>query len=126
MKKLLLLLVVVLSACAGPQYLHQSVHEGVEIAYRWQHRSERPSELLLRMQNVSLEDRRVSLAIDLYHQGKTVESLIADTCIRVGQTMTGRLNGIYFIPEHVTTQQIKSGEVQIEMTRTFVEPLPCE
>jgi hypothetical protein len=116
---------LILVSCAGPKYLHTSVHDGVEIAYRWAHRNDRPSELLMRMENTTLEDKRVSLVIDLYHQGRTVETLEADTCLRVGQTMTGKLNGIYFVPEQVTTEQIKSGEVQLEMTRTFIEPLPC-
>lgn len=79
----------------------------------------------MRMENVSTEDRRISLVIDIYHQGRTVETLQADTCIKVGQAMSGKLNGIYFVPESVTREQIESGDVQLELTRTFVEPLTC-
>jgi hypothetical protein len=121
-----LFVILLLAACSSPQYLHKAVHDGVEISYYWKHQKEKPSELILRMTNVSEEDKRVSLVIDLYSQGKTVETLQADTCIKVGQSLNGKLNGVYFVPEKVTTQQINNGEVQIEMTRTFVEPLSCK
>ena len=122
----IVLMALLLSACSAPKYIHEGVHEGVEIAYYWKHDKEKPIELILRMENTSLEDKRVSLVIDLYHTGKTVETLQADTCIRVGKTLNGKLNGIYFVPEQVTAEQVRNGEIQIEMTRTFVEPLPCE
>lgn len=122
----IVLMALLFSACSAPKYIHEGVHEGVGIAYYWKHDKEKPIELILRMENTSLEDKRVSLVIDLYHTGKTVETLQADTCIRVGKTLNGKLNGIYFVPEQVTAEQVRNGEIQIEMTRTFVEPLPCE
>jgi hypothetical protein len=126
MKVSILFIAVLLFACSTPQYLHKEVHDGVEIAYFWKHGENAPSELIMRMDNVSQEDRRVSLVIDLYHQGKTVETLQADTCIRVGQSLNGKLNGIFFVPEVVTADQIRNNEIMVEMTRTFIEPLPCE
>lgn len=126
MDRSLIATLLLLAACAAPKTIHKSVHDGVEIAYHWNHGKDEPSELVMRMDNTTLEDRRVSLVIDLYLDGKTIETLQADTCIRVGQSLNGKLNGIYFVPEQVTPEQIKSGTVTIEMTRTFVEPLPCE
>ena len=126
MKALFISLLLVLIACSTPQYLHKQVHDGIEIAYFWKHADNGPSELILRMDNVSQEDRSVALVIDLYLQGKTAETLQADTCIRAGQTLNGKLNGIYFVPAVVSTQQIKNGEVTVEMTRTLVEPQPCK
>ncbi len=121
-----LFFLLLITACSSPKYLHQAVHDGVEVSYYWKHQKEAPSELIMRLTNVSQEDRRVSLVIDLYHQGKTIETLQADTCIRVGQSLNGKLNGIYFVPEKATSAQIQSGEVQVEMTRTFIEPIPCQ
>ncbi|MBK9174942.1 MAG: hypothetical protein IPM46_01120 [Flavobacteriales bacterium] len=72
-------------------------------AYRWSHPPGKPSELLLRLKNVSGADKRVSLGIDLYYQGRTVEAFEADTCLRPGMLLAGRLNGIYFIPRALTT-----------------------
>jgi hypothetical protein len=125
MKNALPILLLLAISCTPPKHLHKASYEGVEVAYHWNHRKDKPSELILRMENRSLEDKRISLVIDLYLEGKTVETLEADTCIKVGRTMNGKLNGIFFTPERVTTAQIKAGEVQVEMTRTFVEPLRC-
>lgn len=112
-----------LAGCKGPEWLQKGVHDGVELSYRWNHPAGKPTELLLRMHNPTSEDRAIDLAIDLYYQGRTVETLSADTCIRAGQTMTGKLNGIYFIPERVTTEQIKSGDAKAEVTRTQARPV---
>ena len=97
----------------------------MELAYRWNHPPGKPSELLLKMVNTTTEDKRVALVIDLYYQGRTVESLEADTCLKAGQTMNGKLNGIYFIPIAMTTEQIKTGDATAELTRTMIEPGSC-
>ena len=77
------------------------------------------------MTNTTAEDKQVDLVIDLTYQGRTVETLRADSCLRVGQTMNGKLNGIYFIPEQLTTEQIKSGDATAELTNTTVEGTTC-
>ena len=122
----LTLLLLTLAACSGPQYLYKGERDGVELAYRWNHPKDKPSELLLHMKNMTPGDKRIALAIDLFYQGRTVETLEADTCIRTGQTLNGKLNGIYFIPERITTEQIKNGGVQVEMTKTRIEAEPCQ
>ena len=68
-----------LVACAPPEYLHKGVQDGVELAYRWNHPAGKPVELLLKMVNTTEQDKEVSLIIDLYYQGLTVETLTADT-----------------------------------------------
>jgi predicted RecA/RadA family phage recombinase len=113
-----------LMGCAAPQYLAKGTHDGVEVAYRWSHPANKPSELLLRLKNTTENDKQIELVIDVAYQGRTVESLSADTCIKAGQELNGKLNGIYFIPTRVTTQQIKDGGVDVDLTRTTVAP--CE
>ncbi|MCW5900409.1 MAG: hypothetical protein KIT10_14180 [Flavobacteriales bacterium] len=121
MNRLLLIpIVITLAACAPKAYVFKGVHEGVEVSYRWAHPTGKPSELLLKLVNTAQEDKRLELVIDLYYQGRTVESLSADTCIRVGQTLNGKLNGIYFIPERLTTEQIKSNDSAVELTHTRI------
>jgi hypothetical protein len=39
--------------------------------------------------------------------------------------MNGKLNGIYFIPTRLTTEQIKSGDATAELTRSKVENGTC-
>jgi hypothetical protein len=114
-----------LVACAPPEYLHKGVQDGVELAYRWNHPTGKPSELLLKIVNTTEQDKEVSLIIDLYYQGLTVETLTADTCLPAGRTMNGKLNGIYFIPTRLTTEQIKSGDATAELTRSNVENGTC-
>lgn len=110
---------------AQAQFISKGTHEGVEIAYRWRHPKGKPSELQLRMKNAAATDKRISLGIDLYYQGLTVESFEADTCLHAGQQITGRLNGFYFIPQRLTTAQIKDGGADIDITRTVVTDEPC-
>ncbi|MBK9176527.1 MAG: hypothetical protein IPM46_09355 [Flavobacteriales bacterium] len=125
MKPLVLLLLILFSGCGMNQYVSKGTHDGVEVAYRWNHPPGKPSELLLSLKNTTGLDKTVSLAIDLYYQGRTVETLEADTCMRAGQTMMGKLNGIYFMPERLTTEQIKDGSAQVEITRTVIVNEPC-
>ena len=120
-----ILLALVFTSCATSKYVEKGTVDGVEIAYRWNHPVGKPSELLLRLKNTTMEDRNLNLAIDLYYQGRTLETMQADTCIRAGQTLNGKLNGIYFIPERVTTAQIKDGGTQVETMKTVVEPTHC-
>jgi hypothetical protein len=119
------LILLLLVACSAPQYVYKGVHEGVELSYRWNHPAGKPSELLLKMTNTATEDKRIGLVLDLYYQGRTVESFSADTCIKVGQTLNGKLNGFFFNPQRLTTEQIKSGDGKVEMTNTSIEPAVC-
>lgn len=121
----LLLLVTPLAALAQGKYISKGERDGVELAYRWHHPMGKPSELHLRLKNNAAEDRSISLEIDLSYQGLTVETLSADTCIKAGRTMTGKLNGIYFVPTRLTTDQLKSGDAEAEFTRTEVTPGEC-
>ncbi|HPF90045.1 MAG: hypothetical protein H6590_00990 [Flavobacteriales bacterium] len=122
---LLLLLMLPVRAAAQKGFIHKGERDGVEMAYRWNHPVGRSSELILRLKNRTQEDRQVSLVIDLYYQGLTVEVLEADTCIKAGQTLNGKLNGIYFVPQRLTTEQIRSGDAEAELTRTEVRPETC-
>ncbi len=124
-KSLAILSFCLLASCAGPAYLSKGTTEDVEIAYRWNHPVNGPSELWLRLKNNADHAKHISLGIDLYYQGRTVELFETDTCLRAGQLLSGKLNGIYFVPERVTTAQIKDGSASVETTRTIVTPGPC-
>lgn len=113
------------SSCAMPQYVSKGTQNGVEIAYRWNHPVGKPSELWLRLKNTTEQDKHIDVGIDLYYQGRTVEMFEVDTCLRAGQLLNGKLNGIYFVPERVTTAQIKDGSAEVETTRTLIEPGSC-
>lgn len=121
----LLLPLLLATLVTEAQFVHKGEVEGVEMAYRWHHPVGKPSQLLLKLKNNTAEDRQVDLIIDLYYQGRTMESLVADTCIKAGATMNGRLNGLYFIPTRLTTEQIRSGDAEAELTRSEVTKSQC-
>lgn len=118
-------LLLFLPTAAWAQDVQKGMHSDVEVTYRWKHPVGRPSELLVKLVNTSKEGKQVDLVIDLYYQGRTVEVLEADTCIRPGQTLNGKLNGLYFIPTKVSAEQIRSGDVEAEITRSTIEPSTC-
>ncbi|MBL7957465.1 MAG: hypothetical protein JNM49_05860 [Flavobacteriales bacterium] len=111
--------------CATAQYIEKGTLDGVQLAYRWKHPVGKPSELHLRMKNVAETDRRIDVGIDLYYQGRTIESFEADTCLRPGMVLNGRVNGFYFVPQRLSTQQIKDGGADVEITRALITPEPC-
>lgn len=111
--------------CAAAQFIEKGTLDGVQMAYRWKHPVGKPSELHLRLKNVAEADRRVSIGIDLYYQGRTIESFEADTCMQPGTVLHGRINGFYFIPQRLNAQQIKDGGADVEMTRTVITHEPC-
>lgn len=118
-------LLVAMAACAPKQYVYKGVHEGVEVSYRWAHPAGKPSELLLNLKNTEAQDKRLDLVLDLYFQGRTIEIFEADTCIRSGQSLNGKLNGFYFTSQKLSTEQIKSGDSKVELTRSTIEVAEC-
>jgi hypothetical protein len=121
-RNLLPLLLLLCAGCAPTQYLHKGTYDGIGVSYRWNHPAGKPSELLLRLENTTDKDLRIDLEIDLTFQGRTVETFNADTCMRSGQVLNGKLNGIYFVPQQVTTEQIRTGGTDLGLARTTVTP----
>ena len=62
------------------------------------------------------------MGLDIHFQALTVEQFHADTCIPAGRTFNGKLNGIYFIPQVLTTEQAKSPDTQVDLTEFTVTP----
>lgn len=117
----LLLSLLTISACAEAQMVQKGRINGIDLSYRWRHPAGKPSELLMRMENVELTDRRVTLQVDVSYQGRTVELFQADTCISAGAVLNGRVNGVYFRTGQLTRAQIESGDVEVDVTSTSVE-----
>ena len=112
-------------SAAAQKFTSKGQVEGIAIGYRWSHSVGRPSELLLRLENTTTDDRQLSLELALSHQGFTVETMHADTCMEAGATLVGKMNGFWFRPSELTTAQIKSGAVDVEITRAVVNARQC-
>lgn len=63
MKATCTLIALALTSCAAPHYVSKGTYQGVEIAYLWKHPAEKPSELWLRLKNLSDQDRKVHVGI---------------------------------------------------------------
>lgn len=111
-----LAILLLLAACKAPQFIPAAQRDGVAVSYRWNHREAKPSELLLKIVNADSTAHALHLGLDLYYQGFTVETFTADTCIPAGRTFNGKLNGIYFIPQHLTAEQAASSDTKVELT----------
>lgn len=116
-----LVLALMLAGCAAPSFVQKGVHEGLDIAYRWNHPAGKPPELLLKLSNTTSMDRTLHLDLGLYYQGRMVETFTADTCIRAGQTLNGKLNGFYFTPTSLSPEQASSDDTQLEIAALKVE-----
>ncbi|HRN36484.1 MAG TPA: hypothetical protein PLV70_06480 [Flavobacteriales bacterium] len=123
MKKLLFLLLAVPAAagCKAPAFVQAGEADGVSVAWRWNHRPGKPSELLLKIVNTSSAARQLDVALDLSFQGFTVEQFTADTCIAAGRTYNGKLNGIYFIPHELTAEQAASPDCRVTLGKFNVQ-----
>ena len=118
-----LLLILGITSCKAPQFIQGGEKDGVTVSYRWNHRTDKPSELLLKIVNDSPSAQQLHVGLDLYHQAFTVEQFSADTCIPAGRTFNGKLNGIYFIPQQITPEQSASPETKVQLTEFTVERL---
>lgn len=101
---------------AQDQYETKVDNEHMEIQGKWKFPVkkgvEQPGELLLKMVNKS--DAAVTVTFDLeYSLGvRNVETFIVDTCMKAGKTMTGKLNGLYFISSNLSNEQLKSEDFE--------------
>ncbi|MGB3527440.1 MAG: hypothetical protein WBB32_15910 [Flavobacteriales bacterium] len=117
----LLLILLGFTSCKVPQFIQGGEKDGVKVSYRWNHRADKPSELLLKIVNDSPSAQQLHLGLDLYYQAFTVEQFSADTCIPAGRTFNGKLNGIYFIPKQVTAEQAASPDTKVQLTEFTAE-----
>lgn len=120
----LILAAIALGAAGHGQFVDKGTIDSVQVAYRWAFPKGQP-ELLLRLRNTASMDRQAALTIDLFYQGRTIETFEADTCIRASQALTGKLNGIYFRPKRITAAQVKDGSAEVDVTRTEITASPC-
>lgn len=111
-----LLMLLAIPGCKAPAFIQEGTKDGVTVSYRWNHRPGHPSELLLKIANVSGYAQHVKLGLDVSFQNFTVEELSADTCIPAGRVFNGKLNGIYFIPRNLTPEQAASPDTQVQLS----------
>lgn len=89
--------------------------DSVLVGYRLNVRKEKPTEIWLRIENASKVRRHVYAQLVLQHEGVIVETFEADSLLAPGHTLTGKLNGFYFISQTLTSEQLQDPATSIEL-----------
>lgn len=129
MSKTLAFLFGILGTMVGTaqEFITLADTNGLSIAYRWNHPKNKPTELLLRVNNPGPQARDLQAVLDLQVDGFTNEELIVELCIPPGRTLRGKFNGLYFTPEQVTRELVLQGATHVELSTCTVTQLetPC-
>jgi len=130
MKKLFLLLGLTLAltfqGVAQFGYDEYIRKDGLKISTKWSkaknEEGEKKPALLFAIENVNEYDVEYSFEILFYYEGLLKENgAIEAECLQGMKSQIGKLNGIYFIPEKFTTQQLKSSDFNFEIESLMVE-----
>ena len=131
MKKhfLVLLTILLLSgieAYAQFGYTQYQIVDGLKVSTKWgkardESGSRKPA-LLLAFENTNSFPITYSFDILLYYEGVLRENgTMEDLCLDALKSNTGKLNGIYFIPENFTEDQLKNSDFNFEIDNLVVE-----
>jgi hypothetical protein len=130
MKKILMLLslLLIVNLVAFSQYEKVKEQEGLEFSVRWVkqkwYKKNSPQMLTLQVKNLNEFPMKYDLQVEVFQKGVTVESSESKTyTIAAKTTLKGRLNGISFIMEKISADDIKSKNYELELELENVEPI---
>lgn len=101
-------------------------HEGLEISTKWgkaknEEGVKKPA-LLLKIENTNDQAVNFAFDINLYYEGILRENgRIEGQCIDGLKSSVGKLNGLYFIPESFTAEQVESSDFGFSLEEIEVE-----
>lgn len=128
MKKLLMLLTMlfVFNAIAFSQYEKVKEQDGLEFSVRWVkqkwYKRNSPQMLTLQIKNLNNYPMKYDLQVEVFQKGVTVESSEPKTyTIAASTTLKGRLNGISFVMEKISAEDIKTKNYELELEIENVE-----
>ncbi len=108
----LILITASFSLLAQDKYTEKLSTEKVDIHYKWKYPTkggvEGPAELLLKVKNKNQEPISISFEVAYMLDMKTVATFAVDTCLKAKKTIYGKLNGLYFISEDLSNEEIRS------------------
>jgi hypothetical protein len=123
-------LLVAIFLCGAAQaqkgYTQYQKVNGLEISTKWGKAKDadgvKKDALLLKVENT--EDKAVTLDFDInfYYEGMLRESgRIEGECIPGLKSRVGKLNGIYFVPENFTSEQLENSNFNFTLDEIEVE-----
>jgi hypothetical protein len=109
-----------LGATAQPGYTQYMKKEGLKIGTKWakakDENGEKKSALLLALDNTNEYATSFTIEIRMYYEGILRETgTIENMCLPAQKSSIGKLNGLYFIPEKFTSEQLKSSDFNLEL-----------
>lgn len=128
----IIILIGTTSCAAQFGYTQYSITDGLKISTKTgtakdEEGNKKPA-ILLRIENVNDYPVEFSYNIDLYYEGILRETGIIDgVCAKERQTMMGKLNGIYYIPEKFTEDQLSNSSFDLQINKIEVNKIEeCE
>ena len=109
-----------------PGYTQIEKKDGLKISKKWakarDESGEKRSALLLALDNTNEHSMSFSIEMRFYYEGILKETgMIEDMCLSAKKSSIGRLNGLYFIPEKFTDQQLNSSDFNLEVDLVSIE-----
>ncbi len=130
MKKIMMVLslLFLINAVAFSQYEKVKEQGGLEFSVRWVkqkwYKKNSPQMLTLQIKNLNEFPMKYDLQVEVFQKGVTVESSETKTYTIAGKTtLKGRLNGISFVMEKISAEDIKSKNYELELELENVEPV---
>jgi hypothetical protein len=101
--------------------------DGLELSTKWgtakDEDGERKPALLLGIANENAHAVSFSFDVNLYYEGILRETgRIEGYCVEAGKKRIGKLNGIFFIPEHFTEEQLNAPDFTFSLDAVEVTP----
>lgn len=125
---LLFLLSALTLSCAAQKYKSYTKVEGVQISTKWTEASrfkkDAPLQLMIKAENLNEYAVKIEVGVMLFLDGILEESSAPTTLeLKAGQSLQGKLNGLYFESDVLSNSQIKSDkfDFEIELEVTSVE-----
>ncbi len=129
MKRFGLFLLIILgsSMSSFSQYSAFKEIDSLEFSTKWVrekwYKKNSPLVLAIKVTNKSSQDCTYTLGIEFFQQGVLIESSPELSYeIRRKSTRRGKLNGIIFKPEKLSSQDIRSGNFTLELSGLDVAP----
>lgn len=99
---------------------------GLEISTKWGQAKDadgvKKDALLLKVENTGDNAVMMAMDINLYYEGMLRESgRIEGECIPALKSRVGKLNGIYFVPESFTSEQLTNSSFNFTLDKMQVE-----
>lgn len=113
---------------AQKSYTQYSVTDSVRVSTKWSTAKDvdgvKKPALLIGIDNQNSHAVTASMELLFYYEGMLRESgQIDPTCVKSGNRVYGKLNGIYFIPEAFTPEQLKREEFSLQIESITIEEM---